>query len=91
VAAALKVAETAAEGATILAMLPDTGERYLSTPLFDDVAVDMTPDEEEFSKSSPLCGFDVRPAPAPAPAAHAAPAAPVDAEAAAFVDKLIAE
>jgi cysteine synthase A len=37
-ATALKVAETAAEGSTILAMLPDTGERYLSTFLFEDIA-----------------------------------------------------
>jgi len=34
-AAAMKVAEKANEGATILAMLPDTGERYLSTYLFE--------------------------------------------------------
>ena len=37
VAAALQVAETAKEGSVILAMLPDTGERYLSTPLFEGV------------------------------------------------------
>ncbi|WP_257385719.1 cysteine synthase A [Tahibacter caeni] len=37
VAAALKVAEDAAPGSTILAMLPDTGERYLSTILFEGV------------------------------------------------------
>ncbi len=37
-AAALKVAEQAAEGSVILAMLPDTGERYLSTPLFEGVS-----------------------------------------------------
>ena len=36
-AAALKVAEKAAPGSVILAMLPDTGERYLSTPLFADI------------------------------------------------------
>ena len=36
-AAALKVAEEAAPGSVILAMLPDTGERYLSTPLFEDI------------------------------------------------------
>ena len=36
-ASALKVAETAAEGSAILAMLPDTGERYLSTYLFEDI------------------------------------------------------
>ena len=37
-AAALKVAEKAPQGAVILAMLPDTGERYLSTPLFEGIA-----------------------------------------------------
>jgi cysteine synthase A len=37
-ATALKVAESAADGSSILAMLPDTGERYLSTFLFDDIA-----------------------------------------------------
>ncbi len=36
-AAALKVAEQAEPGSVILAMLPDTGERYLSTPLFADM------------------------------------------------------
>lgn len=36
-AAALKVAEKSEDGTVILAMLPDTGERYLSTPLFADV------------------------------------------------------
>ena len=36
-ATALDVAEEAAEGSVILAMLPDTGERYLSTPLFEGV------------------------------------------------------
>ena len=37
-AAALKVAEKSPQGAVILAMLPDTGERYLSTPLFEGIA-----------------------------------------------------
>jgi cysteine synthase len=37
-AVAMKVAETAPEGSTILAMLPDTGERYLSTPLFEGIS-----------------------------------------------------
>jgi cysteine synthase A len=36
-AAALETAEKAADGSVILAMLPDTGERYLSTPLFEGV------------------------------------------------------
>src|ERR1700761_692545 len=38
VAAALKVAAEAPQGAVILAMLPDTGERYLSTPLFEGIS-----------------------------------------------------
>ncbi|MCD0247156.1 cysteine synthase A [Xanthomonas melonis] len=37
VATALRVADAAAPGAVILAMLPDTGERYFSTPLFADI------------------------------------------------------
>ncbi len=90
VAAALKVAQTAPKGSTILAMLPDTGERYLSTPLFDDIAIDMTPEEDATSRSTALCRFDVRPAPASA-AVQAQPDSPVDAEAAAFVERLVRE
>ncbi len=52
-AGALEVAKTAAPGSTILAMLPDTGERYLSTPLFGDVGVDMNDDELQISNSTP--------------------------------------
>ncbi|KPN06858.1 MULTISPECIES: cysteine synthase A [Xanthomonas] len=37
VATALRVAESAVPGAVVLAMLPDTGERYFSTPLFADI------------------------------------------------------
>jgi len=37
VAAALRIAERAHAGSTLLAMLPDTGERYLSTFLFEDI------------------------------------------------------
>jgi len=44
VAAALKVAAKAEEGSVILAMLPDTGERYLSTPLMADI--DESSDDE---------------------------------------------
>ena len=36
-AAALKVAREAGPGSVTLAMLPDTGERYLSTPLFEGI------------------------------------------------------
>ncbi len=52
-AAALKVAAEAPQGSTILCMLPDTGERYLSTPLFADVPVEMTEEEVEISHSTP--------------------------------------
>lgn len=50
---AMKVAATAPEGAVILAMLPDTGERYLSTPLFEDVPELMTDEEWRISQSTP--------------------------------------
>ena len=53
VAIALQVAERAAPGSVILAMLPDTGERYLSTPLFDGIATDMTDEETALSLSTP--------------------------------------
>ncbi len=52
-AAALRVCAEAPKGANILCMLPDTGERYLSTPLFADVPADMTPAELELSRSTP--------------------------------------
>ena len=52
-AGALKVCETAPAGATILAMLPDTAERYLSTPLFGEIVDDMTQEEEALSASTP--------------------------------------
>jgi cysteine synthase len=56
-AGALKVCETAAKGANILCMLPDTGERYLSTPLFAEIPADMTPEEVALSKSTPGAQF----------------------------------
>ena len=43
-AAAIKVAEKAPQGSVLLAMLPDTGERYLSTPLFEGVPEGSDPD-----------------------------------------------
>jgi cysteine synthase len=52
-AGGLKVAAEAQKGATILCMLPDTGERYLSTPLFADVPADMTEEELAISRSTP--------------------------------------
>ena len=50
---AMQVASRAPEGAVILCMLPDTGERYLSSPLFEGIPEEMTPDEIALSKSTP--------------------------------------
>ena len=50
---ASRSAGDAPKGANILCMLPDTGERYLSTPLFADIAADMTEEELEISRSTP--------------------------------------
>lgn len=52
-AGALRVCEDVPKGATVLCMLPDTGERYLSTPLFADIPVDMTDEEMKISQSTP--------------------------------------
>jgi cysteine synthase A len=52
-AGALKVASEGEQGANILCMLPDTGERYLSTPLFAGVSADMSAEELEISRSTP--------------------------------------
>jgi len=56
-AAAMKVAEKASPGSVILAMLPDTGERYLSTPLFEGIVEVMDEDEKALMKSTP--GFQM--------------------------------
>jgi cysteine synthase A len=52
-AGALDVCKGAAAGSTVLCMLPDTGERYLSTQLFADIGVDMNEDELKISNSTP--------------------------------------
>lgn len=52
-AGAMAIAEEAPKGSTILAMLPDTGERYLSTPLFADVEAEMSAEELEITHSTP--------------------------------------
>jgi cysteine synthase A len=52
-AGALRVCAEAPSGATILCMLPDTGERYLSTPLFGDIPAEMTEAELAISRSTP--------------------------------------
>ena len=52
-AGALRVCAEAPKGATVLCMLPDTGERYLSTPLFGDIPADMNEEEMAISRSTP--------------------------------------
>lgn len=92
-AGALDICAQAEPGATVLCMLPDTGERYLSTPLFADVPEQMTDEELEIARSTPSCRFD-RPPPSPAPTPEPAEEPAVSAasaEAEAFVAHVIAD
>lgn len=57
VAVAMQIAEQAAPGTVILAMMPDTGERYLSTPLFEGIPEDMDDAEKAISDSTPGARF----------------------------------
>jgi cysteine synthase A len=57
-AGALQVAKDAAAGSTILCMLPDTGERYMSTPLFADISEEMSEAEIAISRSTSGYRFD---------------------------------
>ena len=84
----MEVAKSAPQGSNILCMLPDTGERYLSTPLFDEISEEMTPEELEISCSTPGHRFDVRGGSAPATEEEAPE---LDAESAAFVEKAISD
>jgi cysteine synthase len=59
-AVAMQVAEKAAPGSVILCMLPDTGERYLSSPLFETIEENMSEEEILLSLSTP--GFHMPPA-----------------------------
>lgn len=68
-AGALQVARKSAPGTNIVCMLTDTGERYLSTPLFADISEEMTDAELELSRSTPNCRFDICAAPQSTPAA----------------------
>ena len=52
-AISMQIAEKAEPGTVILCMLPDTGERYLSTPLFDPFDADMNEEETAISRSTP--------------------------------------
>lgn len=54
-AVAMMLAEKAALATMILSMLPDTGERYMSTPPFKTIGPEMNAKETTFSKSTPGC------------------------------------
>ena len=87
-AGAIEVARGLPADAVVLCMLPDTGERYLSTPLFADIGAEMTEEELALSRSTPGQRFD-----APASVAAAEPATPdvVAPEAAHFVRERLAD
>ena len=88
-AGGLAIGRKAPAGSTILCMLPDTGERYLSTPLFFDVPEDMTDEELEISTSTPSARFDQPAPPAPTPSKPEAAAVEIPDEARAFVQEAI--
>ena len=92
-AAALDVARRSPPGSNIVCMLPDTGERYLSTPLFEGIGEPMNDEELALSRSTPGYRFDVRPGGAgprrPEPE-KASERAVLDAEALRFVDETVA-
>jgi cysteine synthase A len=87
---AMKLAETAPPNSTILCMLPDTGERYLSTPLFDGIQAEMTDEEMDISRSTPGYRFDLKTAPSPAAKEPAEPP-PITEAADAFVAGAISD
>jgi cysteine synthase A len=87
-AGALRVCASARDGATVLCMLPDTGERYLSTPLFENIPATMTEEERTIAASTPSCRFD---APAPSPGEVKPEPVQVDDVAAAFVAAAIGD
>jgi cysteine synthase A len=89
--AAMQIAQSATPGSNILCMLPDTGERYLSTPLFDDILTEMNDGELEISRSTPNYRFDAATTGKPAPRADEGEeaSAELDADALALVREVI--
>jgi cysteine synthase A len=89
-AAALEVARRSPPGCNIVCMLPDTGERYLSTPLFDGIDVDMNDAELELSRSTPGYRFDAPACPTPIVAIRQPePEVELDEDAESFVTNVI--
>jgi cysteine synthase A len=94
-AGALQLCADLPQGANVLVMLPDTGERYLSTPLFDGIEADMDASEWDISRSTPACRFDAPPPPPVSPPVGATSvaiqAATVSPEIESFVDKILSD
>ena len=90
-AGALQICARAEKGVKVLCMLPDTGERYLSTPLFEDIPAEMTGEEMDISRSTPRYRFDAQPAP-PMPSQPVAEVpSRLNQEAEAFVSKVTSD
>jgi len=85
-AAALAIARRSPPGTNIVCMLPDTGERYLTTPLFEHIGEDMTEEELALSRSTPGYRFD---SPSAVPVAPAVVPVEIDADADRYVAELI--
>ncbi len=90
-AGALSICESAEPGTTVLCMLPDTGERYLTTTLFEDIPAEMTEEEIEISRSTPSFRFDAPSAPAreDVETVTKAAAVPVDEIAESFIQEVL--
>lgn len=89
-ATAHSLASEMPEGSRVLAMIPDTGERYMTTPLFADIGEDMDEAEMAISRSTPGARFDTPPPAAPAPQAAPTPLA-ASPEALAHIDAIIGD
>ena len=72
-------------------MLPDTGERYLSTPLFEDIREEMNEAEMEISRSTPGYRFDIKTPSDPSAEAEAEPVAVLTGKAESFVNQVLAD
>jgi cysteine synthase A len=73
-------------------MLPDTGERYLTTPLFEDIPVEMSEEEITISRSTPACRFDAPPPKsAPEEGEEDAVAVPITDEAVRFTEEVLSD
>ena len=90
-AGAIEICQELPAGANVLCMLPDTGERYLSTPLFADVPSEMTQQEIELSQSTPGFRFDAPAQPPPPAATPPGPASPIPAEQRDFVEQAVTD